>query len=88
MFFKIFILHALTKVLPDIMLIYMVRRNRWSTGQYIYGRASQTEQRSARWACGYSRATWASNFCFFQPVDFSYFRVTQYRLITRTNEIS
>jgi len=27
-----------------------VRRNRWAAGQYIYGRASQTEQRSARWA--------------------------------------
>ena len=43
-------------------------------GQYIYGRASQTEQRSARWASWYSRATWASNFRFF--------RVIQYRLIT------
>jgi hypothetical protein len=39
-----------------------------------YGRASQTEQRSARWASLYSRATWASNFRFF--------RVIQYRLIT------
>jgi hypothetical protein len=28
----------------------------------------------------YGRATWASNFRFFQPVDFSYFRVIQYRL--------
>jgi hypothetical protein len=43
-------------------------------GQYIYGRASQTEQRSARWASWYSRATWASNFRFFH--------VIQYRLIT------
>jgi hypothetical protein len=43
-------------------------------GQYIYGRASQTEQRSARWASWYSRANWASNFRFF--------RVIQYRLIT------
>ena len=52
-----------------------------TAGQYIYGRASQTEQRSARWASWYSRA---SNFRFFQPVDFSYFCVIQYRQITRT----
>jgi hypothetical protein len=38
-------------------------------GQYIYGRASQTEQRSARWASWYSRATWASNFCFFRVIQ-------------------
>jgi hypothetical protein len=64
-----------------------MNRNQGSTqplarGQYIYGRASQTEQRLACWG------TWASNFRFFQPGDFSYFRVIQYRLITRTNEIS
>jgi len=41
-------------------------------GQYIYGRASQTEKRTARRASCNSRATWASNFRFFQPVDFSY----------------
>jgi hypothetical protein len=42
------------------------------------GRASQTEQRSAHWASWYPRVTWASNFRFFQPVDFSYFCVIQY----------
>jgi hypothetical protein len=51
-----------------------VRRNRGPV-------ASQTEQRLARWASWYSRGTWASNFRFFQPVDFSYFHVIQYRLI-------
>ena len=45
-----------------------------TAGPHIYSRASQTEQRSARWASRYSRATWASNFRFF--------RVIQYRLIT------
>jgi hypothetical protein len=59
---------------------WMTRKYEKSTGD----RASQTEQISARWANWYSRAPWASNFRFFQPVDFSYFRVIQYRLITRT----
>ena len=35
-------------------------------GQYIYGRASKTEQRSARWASWY---TWASNFRFFRVIQ-------------------
>jgi hypothetical protein len=68
-----------------ICCIYMIQKYYYTSGvdvtagplaggQYIYGRASQTEQRSARWASWYSRATWASNF--------RYFRVIQYRLIT------
>jgi hypothetical protein len=65
---------------PDIVLSMFMQGSTspLASGQYIYGRASQTEQRSARWASWYPRATWASNFRFFQPVDFSYIRVIQY----------
>ena len=56
---------------PDIVLSMFMQGSTspLASGQYIYGWASQTEQRSARWA---------SNFRFFQPVDFSYIRVIQY----------
>ena len=78
----IYIIKMLQDLLVRIGCIIRVWHNRWPCGQYIYSRASQTDQRSARWASWYSRATWASNSRFFQLVEFSYFRVIQYRLIT------